>query len=885
MGNTSRTHYTDQIKNSKKNKQSSANSSHTNFDVYFVEHLIEAMQDGFLVCDKHGLIVKTNDAVCKITGYSRKEIEGISFPYPFLESEFQDEMQKIFDRTLGGNYKDYELYFKHKTGKKIPIIFSPSKSYNSSENKIYLCATVKDITMQKSLEEEYRLYKHVIDQASVSIFIIGEDAKITYVNRQACRNLGYTYEELCRKTVYDIDPYLPKDQWPDFEEFIREQKPNILESFHKRKDGSLFPVFVTAYYLRYQNKNYSISISQDISDRKQSEIALRESENRYRLLFELESDAIVLIDNETGRLLECNAAAEQLYGYSRDELLTMTNTDLSDEPKDTRRVTTTSKPNVDQVIHIPLRYHRKKNGQIFPVEITGRFFFQGKRSVHIAAIRDITERLQAETQMKNLAKFPEENPNPVLRISKDGKIIYANQASSILLNHWKTGVGGKLPARWKHINDKILKQKSNFNTEVDCGKHSYSLIFTKVKEGDYINIYGHDITSQKHLEVQLRQSQKMEAIGHLAGGIAHDFNNLLTIINGYSELMLGEMDQTNPYYKKVNHIRQSGQRAEALTRQLLAFSRKQILQPVNLDVNQLLKEMEKMLKPIIGENIVLKTTYDKKLKRIKADPGQIEQVIMNLVVNSRDAMPEGGELLIETTNIILDDTYIQRHNEAVPGVYVLITVSDNGMGMDKKTLSHIFEPFFTTKAARKGTGLGLSTVYGIIKQSEGYIYVYSEPGKGTIVKIYLKATDQKISSSYKLSKQNIQLGGRETILVVEDEQAVLEFAALALKGQGYNVLEAPGPVEALKLIKGYKKPIHVLLTDVIMPVMSGKELAGKVQSHLKDVRIIYMSGYTDNAIVYQGIIDKGNAFLQKPFTSFTLLKKIKEVLTNKKYKN
>jgi len=845
------------------------------------EKKLYTQPEGILILDREGKHINVNDTLCKMTGYTRKELIGYPAEQTYISKASRAEFKTITNVNSEIDGKNYEINFQYKNGPLFPVILYPTLIPHTNDFDQHFLITVKDVSGFKKAEEEFLLNQFIIDKASISIFMICDNAKIKYVNKNACETLGYSKDELCSMTVFDIDPSFPKDKWPDFEEYISNKKSNVLETIHKRKDGSTFPVYITADYLKYQGKNYSISFARDISEQKQALSALKESENRYRLLFELESDAIFLIDNKTGHILEANEAAAQMYGYTRDELTNKKNTDLSAEPTDTRKVTTTTQPKADQIIKIPLRYHRKKDGTVFPVEITGRFFLTKGRSVHIAAIRDITERLQSEEQMKNLAKFPEENPNPVLRISNESKIIYANQASSILLKYWQTGINQFLPEKHKETIEKVLKQSMNINVEVETEKRTYVLVFTPIQEDHYVNIYGLDITDQKLLEEQLRQSQKMEAIGHLAGGIAHDFNNLLTVINGYSELIIGDLDKNNSHYDKIIQIQQSGQRAESLTRQLLAFSRKQILQPVSLDVNNLLHKMEKMLERIIGEDIILETDYDKNLKPIKADPGQIEQVIINLIINSRDAMPNGGVITIETANVMLDEEYVMHYGDIEPGIYVLISVRDEGIGMDKSILPHIFEPFFTTKDEHKGTGLGLSTVYGIIKQSEGHIDVRSQPGSGTTVHIYLKTSDQKITDVYKIPESQIDLEGKETILVVEDEQAVREFTVLTLQRFGYNVLEASGAKEALNLIKNNKKPVDVVLTDVIMPGMSGKELAALIQQSYKSIKIIYMSGYTNEAMVHQGVLDNGMHFIQKPFTSLSLLTKLRKVLTEK----
>ncbi|MBN1406728.1 MAG: response regulator, partial [Calditrichaceae bacterium] len=390
-----------------------------------------------------------------------------------------------------------------------------------------------------------------------------------------------------------------------------------------------------------------------------------------------------------------------------------------------------------------------------------------------------------------------------------------------------------------------------------------------------------DVTKQRMLEEQLRQSQKMEAIGHLAGGVAHDFNNLLTVISGYSDLILRDLPKEHKYFDKLYQVKLSGQRAESLTRQLLAFSRKQIMKPVVLDLNILISEMEKMLKRIIGEDIDLITIYQKDLLRVKADPGQIEQVILNLVVNSRDAMPSGGKLIIETKNIVLDNEYVSYYPEVKTGMYSLISVSDTGAGISKEIQTQIFEPFFSTKEKGKGTGLGLSTVYGIVMQSGGHVDLQSEPNIKTTFNIYLPALKKDAMTTKEQSNMDIDQGKKETILVVEDESTVRDFILAVLNKYNFNVIIAKDAKDAITIVNTYKKRIHMLLTDVIMPGMSGKDLSEKILKIIPKIKIIFMSGYTDDAIVKHGVLEEGINFIQKPFTPHQLIKIIKEVLQKK----
>ena len=386
-----------------------------------------------------------------------------------------------------------------------------------------------------------------------------------------------------------------------------------------------------------------------------------------------------------------------------------------------------------------------------------------------------------------------------------------------------------------------------------------------------------DITERKRLESELRQAQKLEGIGQLAGGIAHDFNNLLTVITGRSYLVLAQLPADHAVRRHVDLIQTTAERAAALTRQLLAFSRKQVLEPKVLDVKAVVTGLAPMLRRLIGENLEFAVVAAPELGAVKADPSQLEQIILNLAVNARDAMPQGGTLTIETANVELDETYARRHPGANAGRFVMLAVSDTGHGMDAAVKARIFEPFFTTKDPGKGTGLGLATVFGIVKQSGGSIGVYSEPGHGTTFKVYLPRVDETIDQAATAATPTLARGS-ETILLVEDDDEVRALARETLDGHGYTVIPASAPAEALQLAGSHSGPIHLLLTDVVLPQLSGRGLAERLAPEHRDLRVLYMSGYTDDAIVRHGMLEEGTAFLQKPFTPYTLLSKVREVL-------
>ena len=388
-------------------------------------------------------------------------------------------------------------------------------------------------------------------------------------------------------------------------------------------------------------------------------------------------------------------------------------------------------------------------------------------------------------------------------------------------------------------------------------------------------------SEQIKLERQLQQAQKMESIGRLAGGVAHDFNNVLSVIIGYSELLLNQIPPDDPIYGKIKAIYDAGSKASALTRQLLAFSRKQLLERKVISLNTIIKDFLKIFAKIVGEDIVFTTYLSPESCTVEADPGQIEQILMNLIINAKDAMPNGGEIIIETAVVQLDESYIEKHMEVKPGQYVLLSISDTGEGMDEDVKSKIFDPFFTTKEQGKGTGLGLATVYGIVKQHGGYIYVYSEKNKGTTFKIYLPACHENVEETERKYFTGALLQGNHTILIVDDNPSIRELIVETLKPLGYHCLQAASGKEAIDLLQKYKGEVHLLLTDVVMPHMNGKELAETIKKERPDIKVIFMSGYTENIITHHGVLDKGINYISKPITPVALTQKIKSALNEK----
>jgi two-component system cell cycle sensor histidine kinase/response regulator CckA len=440
-------------------------------------------------------------------------------------------------------------------------------------------------------------------------------------------------------------------------------------------------------------------------------------------------------------------------------------------------------------------------------------------------------------------------------------------------NHYKELVAGK---RDHYQMEKRFIRKDG---EVIWGLQNVSVVRGIENESPFIICMVENITEHKQLENHFLQSQKMETVGRLAGGIAHDFNNILTVIRGYSQLLVRELDKDHPLRENVDEIGRSTERAEILTRQLLALSRRQVMEMKVIDLNELLQNLEKMLCRLIGEDVELTTVLAEGIGRVKVDPGQIEQVILNLAVNARDAMPSGGKLALETENIEIDESYARSYVSVTPGRYVILSVSDTGVGMPPEVKDRIFEPFFTTKGKGKGTGLGLSTVYGIVKQSGGNIWVYSELGHGTTFKIYFPRVEGEAEPLTSKNETEQLPRGDETVLLVEDESSVRGLAARVLREQGYNVLEATDGNGAMNLAQEQKdEKIHLLLTDMVMPRMGGKELVKWMEVLHPGIRVLFISGYTEHAVAQHSVLKLGTPFLQKPFSPTSLAKKVREVL-------
>jgi two-component system cell cycle sensor histidine kinase/response regulator CckA len=649
--------------------------------------------------------------------------------------------------------------------------------------------------------------------------------------------------------------------------------------------------------LAIQNARLYAAVQEARRTAELAEERVRKSEQIHRFFFESSPIPTFVFDAETERILAANAAALELYGYTSEEFSTLTVSDLR-APEQRTQLATRMRAAGDGVV-AGIGNHRKKDGSIIVVEGQNHLIdFEGRKA-RFAVLQDHTERLAAEAARRELESRLQRTLDMMMEgytiLGHDLRYLYVNDVGARHARVPKEQLIGRTPMELypefektgmyelltRCLNDHTPTRMEEHLTLADGQDAYFEVNIRPVDEG--LVILSIDVTERRRheiardaLEEQLRQSQRMDAVGRLAGGIAHDFNNILSIILGYGETLLEEIADTDPKHADVVEMHKAAERAAELTKQLLMFSRQQLVEPKVLDVGDVIGGMQKMLRRILGEHIELTCRLDASLGRVLADRGNIEQVVMNLAVNARDAMPTGGKLTLETSNVVLDERFARTHVGAAPGPYVLLAVSDTGLGMDRATRLRIFEPFFTTKERGKGTGLGLSTVFGIVQACGGGIWVYSEPDHGSTFKVYLPRTDAAVELAQSPAETSAR--GSELILLVEDEEPVRTVARRMLERHGYRVAVASDPEHALRLGEELGEQIALLMTDVVMPKISGAVLAARLCERNPTLKVLYVSGYTDGTVVEHGVLEQGVSFLQKPYTSEQLAHKVRVVL-------
>ncbi|HEU5169764.1 MAG TPA: PAS domain S-box protein [Gemmatimonadales bacterium] len=671
------------------------------------------------------------------------------------------------------------------------------------------------------------------------------------------------------------------------------------EKEYRRKDGRRVPIVIGAAITQHSPLEWACFVI-DISERKRAEQELRESEQRYRSLFDRNPSPMWVYDYDTLAILDLNQAAVDHYGWSREEFLRMTIRELRPPGELPTLEAALERRSLGVTLDGRFR-HWRKNGERIEVEVSSQEVTVGGTRARLVLALDVTDRVRAEEDVQKFVSLVENSGDFIGMATLDWRLFYLNKAGRELLGLTAESLVGDLLVRdlWDDATrgrvardvlprlaagqswtfDACLRHlRTGDPIEVECSAFGIRDATTgRVLAGAFVL---RDLTERKRVEEHLRQAQRMEAIGRVAGGVAHEVNNMMTVILGFCTFLGRSLPEADPRQEDVEQIARAADRAADVSRQLLAFSRRQLLQPQVLELNTVLTEMESVLRRLMGEDRECAVRLAPQLGWVRTDRAQFEQVIINLALNARDAMPRGGRLALETSTVVLSADYVHRHPGTVirPGPYVLVSVSDTGRGMDAATQAQIFEPFFTTKPVGHGTGLGLSTAYGIIKQSDGYIWVYSEPGQGSTFRIYLPQVEESGERLSWSGPQPAPRGVGERVLVVEDEELVRDFACRFLQGEGYATVEANDGESALELIAGEPGAIDLVLSDVVMPRMSGREFAERLSRLRPGLPVLFMSGYTNDEIMRRGLLEPGAPFLAKPFSPETLALKVREVL-------
>ena len=748
----------------------------------------------------------------------------------------------------------------------------------------------------------------VIDASPVGFVALDRDRRVRALNPAAERMFGYTQEQ-----VAGLEPlWIAEDEREDYRRRFDELLTGggAVEAVYRdhRADGTAIDVHTTSALLRGPEGEVTgiLAAIADITAERKATEALRLSEERQRALISSSPVAIIGLDAR-GLIESWNPAAERIFGWAAEEVLGRRPPFVTDERAHEFEALVERVLGGESLHSLELERVRRDGSRVrTSLSAAPIADANGKISGLISAIADVTELREQEDSLRKTQELyrlvVESSRDLILLLDLEGRIEYASPAQQAILGYADDEIVGMHALALVHPDD-VEPVQTSIVSMLKGGAGGAYVARVRHRDGRWVDLEGipapvsgddgrptgilgfvRDVSDRRRaederarLEEELRQAQKLEAIGRLAGGIAHDFNNLLTAIGGYGELALARLPEDSPARGNVEEMRRAGERAAGLTRQLLAFSRRQVLQPKVIDLNGVVTDVRGLLERILGEDVELRTKLAADLGSTKADPGQIEQVIMNLAVNARDAMPRGGSLTIETANVELDGEFGARHLDAEPGSYVLVSVSDTGCGMDRETLERAFEPFFTTKPVGAGTGLGLATVYGIVQQTGGHIWAYSEPGHGSSFKVYLPRVWEQ-AEVREDAVRAARPGGSETILLVEDEEIVRSLVREMLETSGYRVLEAPHGAAAIALAEEYGESIDALLSDVVMPGLSGQELAARLSEIRPGLRIVFTSGYTEDAIANHGVLSPGTAFLEKPFTAAQLAQKLRDVL-------
>ncbi|MGH9657000.1 MAG: PAS domain S-box protein [Bryobacteraceae bacterium] len=872
------------------------------------KYLVDHASDVILRTDAEGHFTYLNAAAPILLRRPLEELIGLHYlelVRPDVRPQVRRFYQRQFLRRAPASYLDIPVLTGDGSyiwvGQNVQIVLAGDRVAGFQ-------AIVRDLTENKRAEERLRQseerYRIVAETATDAIITIDEDSEIVFVNRAAEKIFGYAVEEMTGRRLTMLMPdYLRRIHEASFRRYMETGARHIswesvqLPGLHK--DGREIPLELSFGEFTESGRHLFTGVVRDITERKRAEEALRRSDERFRSMIESAADVISIVDAE-GVIKYQSPSALRVLGYRPEEVVGRSGFEII-HPDDLPEVQAAferrlSQPDSPSLVTVCRARHNDGSWGVF--EATARNLLADPSVGGIVVnLHDISDRKRAQEDLRaaneTLRALIGASPLAIISVDAAGRVTQWNSAAERMFGWSEQDVLGRLlpylPAGHEDESIDLLNSISRGETAtVECTRATRDgrLLLVSISSAPLLAADGSicggvavitDITERRRLEEQVRQGQKMEAVGQLAGGVAHDFNNLLTVITGYDQLLMSSLPPNDAALPYAEEIMRAAERATSLTRQLLAFSRRQVVQPRTLEINTVVTNMTKMLRRLIGEHIELDTVLKADGGRILADPGQVEQIILNLAVNARDAMPTGGRVTIETADVQLGAEYARGHVGVQPGQHVLLAVTDTGHGMDAETRARIFEPFFTTKEMGKGTGLGLSTVYGVVKQSHANIWVYSEVGLGSTFKVYFPtASEERRAESGAEEERSIR--GTETILVVEDEAGLRSLVRELLEPLGYSVLTAGTRLEAFEATGSHEGFIHLLLTDVVMPDGSGRDLAEKLYGLRPHMRVLYMSGYPDETIVRHGVLAKGVAFLQKPFTQETLAAKVREIL-------
>ncbi len=883
--------------------------------------ILKAAIDGYWLTDTNGLLLEVNDAYCRMSGYNEDELLNMHIS----ELEFVETLENVAEHMQAVIMKGSDR-FETKHRRKDGTVFDVEVSiqFHPEDSGQFVCF-LRDITNRKrtenALKKSEERYNLAMDASRDGVYEWDLETREIYYSPGWKRMLGYEPDELPDDfSVWEklTRPGDVKKSWQIMNEVVEGKRERFEVEFEMRhKDGHWIHILSRSNIYKDANGKpvRVVGTHVDITDLKQAEAEREKSQALFKGLYNnmTSGSAVYKVINDGSKgsdyiIVEFNKKSLEIEGKQRHQVIGKTLLDL--------------RPNIDDYGLIPVMRQVWETGRpaYYPVKMYQDDIFSSYYENYIfkvpsgevvtiyndvthqknqeKALKDKTEKLQAIFQAAQNISFiitDARDPEPtILEFSPGAEKIFGYQKEEIIGKPVSILHTPDDAARFPEIHKKMREGNVGFTGETTLIRKSgepFIAIFSTYplfdQNGDMYSALGVsiDINENKRLENQLLQAQKLESVGRLAGGVAHDFNNMLGVILGHTELALLQADENNDLYSDLKEIQMAAQRSASITKQLLAFARKQTISPRQLDLNDTVESLLNMLRRLIGEDIDMVWQPASHMWPVKMDPSQIDQILANLCINARDAIAGVGRLTIETGRHTFDQEYCSEHPDYIPGDFVLLAVSDNGCGMDKDTLDNLFEPFFTTKEVGKGTGLGLATVYGIVKQNKGFIHVYSKPGQGATFNIYLPRLIADEDTYKAVPEKKTTAGGTETILLVEDEPSILRMTQMMLERKGYSVLPAAAPGEAIDLAKTQSDNIHLLMTDVVMPEMNGRDLAGQLKRLYPEIKLLFMSGYTANVIAHHGVLDDGVAFIQKPFSMAHMAEKVREVLDTPSNKN